>query len=178
MRISKRYLSLLVFALVTIVVLSITVMAERNKAKLADTAYMYPVLPETEEWINMSPEGRRKSCYLSAKDVEHMTTRALVETVVTYPFIVDINANGNWQDPIHPKWNGVKIVAEERFPPLAVLMQRPDAVTALRAYQAAATTELGEDHSAVRYAKQLGDIFEAVITAGDPEGRLAASKTK
>ena len=178
MKYKMSFLPLLMFVFTTALVLGLTIKADHDKANLADTAYIYPVLPGTEEWINIGPEGRRKSCYLSAKEVEHMTTRALVETVVTYPFIVDINAFSNWQDPIHPNWNGVKIVAGERFPPLAVLMQRPDAVSALREYQATATTELGEKHSAVRYAKQLGDIFEAVIAAGDPEGRLAASQAE
>lgn len=178
MKIKKRLFPLILFFIVTLIVLGIVIKVDRDKAQLADTAYIYPVLPGTEEWNDLGPEGRRKSCYLSASDVEYMTTRALVETVVTYPFIVDINANGNWQDPIHPKWNGVKLVAEEQFPPLAVLMQRPDAVIALREYEAAAKAELGEDYSAVRYAKQLGDIFEAVLAAGDPEGRLAASKTE
>ena len=162
MKRKNKLLPLFSFFIATIIVLGIVIKADRYKAQLADTAYIYPVLPGTEEWINIGPEGRRKSCYLSAKEVEHMTTRALVETVVTYPFIVDINAFSNWQDPIHPNWNGVKIVAGERFPPLAVLMQRPDAVSALREYQATATTELGEKHSAARYAKQLGDIFREV----------------
>lgn len=178
MKQKKKLLPLFLFFLAAVSVLGIAIKVDRDKARFADTAYVYPILRGTKEWESIPLAARRSSCYLNAKDVEYMTTRALAETVATYPFIGDIDLYGDWHDPIHAKWNGVKLVADRTFPPLAVLMQRPDAVSALRAYQAAAAAELGEKHAAVRYAKLLGDIFEAVLAAGDPEGRLAASKTE
>ena len=56
-------------------------------------AYQYPAIPGTAEWNNLgSTQERKEACRVSQDILSNMTTDALVETIVTYPFFTDVNA--------------------------------------------------------------------------------------
>ena len=56
-------------------------------------AYQYPAIPGTTEWNNLgSTQDRKEACRVSQDILSNMTTDALVETIVTYPFFTDVNA--------------------------------------------------------------------------------------
>ena len=56
-------------------------------------AYQYPIIPGTMEWNNLgSTQKRKEACRVSQDILSNMTTGALVETIVTYPFFTDVNA--------------------------------------------------------------------------------------
>lgn len=71
--------------------LSGSVMHENSKdgSKITE-AYDYPVKPGTKEWLALpSVIERREACEIPQDILERMTTSALVESVLTYPFFVD-----------------------------------------------------------------------------------------
>ena len=56
-------------------------------------AYQYPAVPGTKEWESLgSTQKRKESCMVSKDILSNMTTDALIETIVTYPFFTDVNA--------------------------------------------------------------------------------------
>lgn len=58
--------------------------------------YEYPVKPNTREWMEMHCTiERHEACDVPKELLARMTTDALVETVITYPFIADIMAFNN-----------------------------------------------------------------------------------
>ena len=58
-----------------------------------DTPYEYPVVPGTPEWLSYATViGRRKACQVPDEILEHMTTDALLQTVLDYPFLSDMYA--------------------------------------------------------------------------------------
>lgn len=97
-----------------------------EKDKPITKAHVYKVLPGTEEWNAMTPKERTKSCYVSREEAAAMTTDALVETVLTYPFLINIHAYDSLT-------YGIEEV-KGYFPPLEELLTRKDAWKALREY--------------------------------------------
>ncbi len=56
-----------------------------------DTPYEYPYVPGTQEWIDLgSTRARREASQVPEDSLEHMTTEALLLTVLDYPFIADM----------------------------------------------------------------------------------------
>ncbi len=74
----------------------------------------------------MTPEQRLLSCQVSKTEVEKMTTSALVETVVKYPYLVNMLAFDSIE-------YGIEAVSSY-FPGLKVLLERPDATQELTNY--------------------------------------------
>lgn len=72
----------------------------------------------------MSIAEQRKNCSIEESVVEKMDTHALAETVLSYPFLMDIYMYGNSVD------EGILKVGK-RWPPLRALMQREDAYETL-----------------------------------------------
>ena len=101
--------------------------SEEPIVPLSDEPHVYTALPGTEEWVEMTPRERRASCAVSKEEVEGMTTRALVETVVNYPYLINMYAYDKFD-------MGVQAVAES-FPGLKELLSREDAGTALAEYE-------------------------------------------
>ena len=90
--------------------------------------YVYDVIPGTEAWNDMTSAERYEACYVSADVAENMTTQALVETVLGYPFWVNVYAFDTLE-------KGIDVVSSY-FPPLAELLKREDAANALAEYSA------------------------------------------
>lgn len=58
-----------------------------------DTPYEYPYVPGTQEWIGLGNTlARRRACQVPDEILQHMTTDALLLTVLDYPFLNDIYA--------------------------------------------------------------------------------------
>lgn len=56
-----------------------------------DIPYEYPYVPGTQEWIDLgSTQARRKASQVPDEVLEHMTTHALLLTVLNYPFRSDM----------------------------------------------------------------------------------------
>lgn len=85
---------------------------------LSDVPIEYSVTPGTEEWNNLSTLQRRQACCISREAAERLTTEALLETVLRYPFLIDILAFDSIE-------TGIEITIE-RFPALGVLLARSD----------------------------------------------------
>ena len=50
--------------------------------------YEYPIVPGTDEWRNLnSLYDMVQACAVPQEVLEHMTTHALAETVLNYPFM-------------------------------------------------------------------------------------------
>ncbi len=58
-----------------------------------DEPYQYPILPGTEEWRTLNTlEEKIQACHVDEELLASMTTPALLETVLTYPLLVNIYA--------------------------------------------------------------------------------------
>jgi FkbM family methyltransferase len=63
-----------------------------RKAAVIDRAYTYPVKAGSPEWFKLNAAGRYRHSNIPANIAGKMTTRALAETVITYPYIFDFYA--------------------------------------------------------------------------------------
>ena len=95
---------------------------------LSDKAHAYEVLPGTVEWNELEPGERYAVCAVSEAEVQNMTTRALVETVLNYPYLINIYAYDSLT-------LGIEEVSEY-FPGLQELLNRNDAIEVLEEFLA------------------------------------------
>lgn len=63
-----------------------TVLCWRAAVWKSDQAFLYPDI------TGVSSNIGKQRCRVSAEEAKNMTTRALVETVMTYPYLVDMHA--------------------------------------------------------------------------------------
>ena len=102
--------------------------------QLVDVAYDYPIVPGTEQWNSFTSRDERvAACHVDAELLESMTTRALVETVLTYPMLIDMYAFNTLQE-------GIAQVSKD-FAGISILKERSDAVSCLEQYLASAKQE-------------------------------------
>ncbi|MBR5537464.1 MAG: hypothetical protein IKU58_06145 [Clostridia bacterium] len=85
----------------------------------SDKPFVYPDI----QTFNSSNAGKR-ACRVPEEVAKNMTTRALVETVMNYPYLVDMYAF----DSIDLWFKGVR-----NLPMMAELCARPDCLAVLRA---------------------------------------------
>ncbi|MBS5504675.1 MAG: hypothetical protein KHX28_00980 [Oscillospiraceae bacterium] len=65
-------------------------------------AFQYPVTQKDTGWEDLNAlEKKIEACEVPNGAVEHMTTKALVETVVNYPLIINIYAFNTFEDGVH-----------------------------------------------------------------------------
>ncbi len=96
-----------------------------------DVAYDYPIVPGTDQWKAFTSRDQRvAACHVDAELLESMTTRALVETVLTYPMLIDMYAYNTLQE-------GIEHVSQD-FAGISILKERSDAAACLEAYLASA----------------------------------------
>ena len=68
-----------------------------NRAYTIDVPYEFTMTPEDEEWGNIKTKEMALShCQIPDDILEEMTTEALVETVLDYPFITDYFAYNSY----------------------------------------------------------------------------------
>lgn len=77
-----------------------------------DTPYEYPVVPGTQEWIDLGNVFRRRDACQIPEDILHkMTTDALFQTILDYPFLGDIYAFNTYQigyETVKRRFNGLQ----------------------------------------------------------------------
>lgn len=89
--------------------------------------YEYPIVPGTQEWIKLEDVvARREVCQIPDDVLNHITTDALLETVINYPFRADMYSFNDFQ-------TGYKAV-KSRFNGLQELERRSDCLDALLRY--------------------------------------------
>ena len=107
-----------------------------------DTPYEYPILPGTQEWIDLGDVfARRKACQIPEEILRNMTTDALLQTVLDYPFLNDIYAFDTFK-------MGYEVV-KRRFTGLQEIETRPDYLEALSNY-CLESYSLDEDDKALK----------------------------
>ena len=83
----KRTLAEHVAFLMLSAALAVGAWAGTGRAACSVTApYQFPVQPGTPEWVELSANARRAACRLPAGLAEQMTSEALLETALDYPF--------------------------------------------------------------------------------------------
>lgn len=90
------------------------------------TAHVYSVLPGSDEWNNLTMDEKISVSYVDENTAVRMTTEALLQTTLDYPFIINIRAYGLAS-------TGIDIV-KDYFPPLAELIDRRDAYQTIAHY--------------------------------------------
>ncbi|MBR3507922.1 MAG: hypothetical protein IKO03_03910 [Lachnospiraceae bacterium] len=90
--------------------------------------YDYPIKPGTEEWRALpSVVERREACEIPQEVLGRMTTDALAESVITYPFLIDaLGCFGSFE-------TGINWIATY-FSGIDELLSRPGACDSLREY--------------------------------------------
>lgn len=89
-------------------------------------AHKYPVYPGSNEWNSLSIEERLAASYVSRDTATSMTDAALVDSVVSYPFIVNIFAYNTLSE-------GIEVV-QEYCPILDELLKRNNIEDLLEKY--------------------------------------------
>ena len=99
--------------------------------------YQFPVTTDSPEWAELAEAGlARNACRLPAGLAEQMTSEALLETALDYPYVSSILA---FSDPVQGFWSNAKYNDA-----LAGRVTRPDAEEVV-ARARAAPAEAGED---------------------------------
>ena len=116
----KRTLAERVAFLMLSAALAVGAWAVTGRAACSVTApYQFPVQPGTPEWVELSANARRAACRLPAGLAEQMTSEALLETALDYPYVTDMLAYSN---PVQGFWSNANYNDA-----LAELVTRPDA---------------------------------------------------
>ena len=164
----KKICALLISAILVLSMCAFVPIVTEKQDTVTD-AHIYTVLPDSEEWATMTLAERRKSCYVDEDEATKMSTAGLVETVLNYPYFVDIYAFNSIEE-------GIARVSR-RFPPLAELLDRSDANVALQEYlnkrhsinKKNLSVNSAEDHVSKTYgAQRLILIIEKKQAVAEP----------
>ena len=129
----KRTLAERVAFLMLSAALAVGAWAVTGRAACSVTApYQFPVQPGTPEWVELSANARRAACRLPAGLAEQMTSEALLETALDYPFNASMYVSSDLEGMFGKR------------AALAELVTRPDAEE-VTARALAAPAEAGED---------------------------------
>ena len=135
----KRTLAERVAFLMLSAALAVGAWAVTGRAACSVTApYQFPVQPGTPEWVELSANARRAACRLPAGLAEQMTSEALLETALDYPFNASMYVSSDLEGMFG------KRAALAGNDALAELVTRPDAEEVI-ARALAAPAEAGED---------------------------------
>lgn len=142
-KIWKKVLVVLFILCLSIIALGVSKSIESQYT--IDTPYKYPVLPGTQEWVDLGNVFRRRDACQIPEDVLHkMTTDALFQTILDYPFLNDMYAF----DSLQIGYETVK----RRFNGLQEFESRPDYLDVLLCY-------CQESHSLDEDEKTLKDYM-------------------
>jgi len=109
---------LAVVSLIVLVVPSLSAGADDN-GRTINVAYDFPIKPGSEEWADIqSHADRALACQIPEDILGKMTTEALIETVLDYPFYMDLYFFNNYQ-------NGFETMSS-RFNAFQELLTRED----------------------------------------------------
>lgn len=124
--------------------------------------YVYDISPGSAEWSTLyEPEQKLAACSVPLSLVQRMTTKALVETVIKYPLLIDIYAYGSLRE-------GIEVVSSY-FCGLEELFSRHDATMHLEEYREQVMNEVGTTDIEYFYA----DSLLSYLTEEEPEYMVA-----
>jgi hypothetical protein len=126
---------------------------DRGPSNRIETPYRYPVRPGTDAWKELTSGDRVTLSQIPSEMVDSMTTPALVESILSHPFLVDLALAGN------PSIGWAKMVSQ--FTGFDELLRRPDVGPALlQAYteRCFAARARGEPYPSPDYAIQEATI--------------------
>ena len=139
---SKKVTCLLLI-LVLLISMPAFALGSSTNLTLSNVPHMYDIKPGTSEWVNMTVDERLASCKVSKEEVDGMTTAALIETIVNYPYMINIYA----YDSIE---KGISMVSNH-FPGLAELLSRSDAAVELNKYLITTASKAETDNPGITY---------------------------
>lgn len=163
--------------LIFMIMISLSILSSCNKSSADDLmdedviineeyeikeAYKYPIVPETDEWSELgSLPNMIEATHVDSEILEKMSTPALVETVVTYPLFVNVNAYQTLE-------SGVEEVSEY-FKGIEILCKRKDARKCVEKYINDRCPGLTEMESNEDISKALSKYEKAYNESGDRE---------
>ena len=109
--------------------------------------YRFPVQPGTPEWVELAEAGlARNACRMPNGLAEQMTSEALLETALDYPYVTDMLA---FSDPAQGFWSNAsyndaltELVTRERaFSQIPPLTEITDTETMVRWYKLSAFSQ-------------------------------------
>ncbi len=157
----RRLLAVLLATLCVLTSVSGYTYADATPVYTIDEAYVYPVLPGTDEWKALKDMSEKvAACDVPVTVLQNMTTEALAETVLTYPLLSCMLVYNSLEE-------GYAAVSSY-FPGLAELEARPDAAAVLASVSSVST--YANDESAV-LTPFFAD-FISVMCSEDYPGRL------
>ena len=60
-----------------------------------DQPYEYPITQSDPEWSSLSTSEKKSLCQIETSVLRRLTTPALLETVLNYPYLIDVFAWGD-----------------------------------------------------------------------------------
>lgn len=121
-------------------VLSVPVFATEDVKMYTIDSYNYPVVPGTEEWDDLGTFSQRLAvCRIPQETLSAMTTDALVDAVVNFPFLINLLVYNSYSEGFHNLLNQCDALGE--------LLTRPDGADALARIYISLTEELGSKAS-------------------------------
>lgn len=119
----KRFTRILSMCLCLLLCISISPAALASTNYTIDIPYEYPVTPTSSEWLKMSSHAERvNSCQIPATYLSSMSTSALIQTIASYPLLVDLLLFNNSTEAYQ---------AIQNFNAISELEKRPDALSEL-----------------------------------------------
>lgn len=89
----RNKISIVLFCAASVLALWAVAVSRPVSPYTIDAPYEYPYVPGTQEWIDLGDTvNRRKASQVPEEVLEHMTTDALLLTVLDYPFLNDMYA--------------------------------------------------------------------------------------
>ena len=140
-----------------------------------DEPYVYPVLPGSDEWEAMTSVTQKiDACQIPEDILCRLTTRALLETVLDYPLMVNMHSYSNMEmgyDAVVREFNGLR-----------ELVSRPDALAVIEAFSFDGTkwADAILIHSALNAITQYGltyyidEVYVYPVTTGTEAELLEA----
>lgn len=160
----KRRISLLLcFVLAALCTAAFTTDTASQSAATGMTteAHVYEIGPGTEEWSSFTSRQQRwEACYVAPEELAQMTTPALVETILTYPLLVDMFCFDDLE-------TGIKAVSAD-FSGLNELFTREDAVEVLLQYSVPVSEWTEDMGTQCLYADALLNYLYDLSTAQTP----------
>lgn len=137
-------------------------------------AHVYEVLPGSEQWDSMTVVERLDACHVSEQEVVNMPTEALVDTVLNYPYLINIYAYNSLEE-------GIEMVSGH-FTGLQELLSRDDCAQKLQAFLAGSIETKGiNDTDAKKFmAQRLYNyaIETSIVSADSARASIAYVYTR
>ena len=123
----------------------ITESGATNSAYTIDTPYVFPITPADPEWRDFDTKQEMdKACQIPEQILTRLTTRALLETVLSQPFVSDYVCFNTYEDAAKNFYN--------TFNGFRELLSREDLTPALlAAYNGSAVLRGEEDEEKITY---------------------------